>query len=161
MVRKSVMLAVADTSSRSLTKHIFRIYKPNTGLQSKVETLTSLREKGTKVQPEDAKHLWTDIHECAEKMCGHILWYGNCRRVNANYSCDIGLRKRIYHILSGSVLSVWSTLEKAVPHMHSKLQIVRLKTKDGLRVIGTLVPHSAVESLLSLLSQSSQSSPSS
>jgi hypothetical protein len=117
-------------------KHIFRIYKPNIGLQSKTEILSSLKEKGKKISIEEAEKIWCDIHETSEKACGHILWYGSCRKISSKLTCGAGLRQRHYHILSGSVLTIWSAIEKVVPHVQSRLQIVRLKTKDGLRVIG-------------------------
>ena len=151
MVRKGILLAVSDTSTRMFSKQIFRIYKPNIGLQTKTETLSSLKERGSKITIEEAEKLWTDIFESAEKTCGHALWYGNCRRISAKLTCDVGLRQRMYHILSGSVLTIWSTIEKAVPHVQSRLQIIRLKTKDGLRVIGTLIPPSHVDALLDVL----------
>lgn len=87
MIRKSIMLAVADTTSRSITKHIFRIYKPNTGLQSKTETLSSLRERGKKVTCEEAEKIWQEIHKAAENNCGHILWYVDIKfKKKAKYS---------------------------------------------------------------------------
>ncbi|XP_074602022.1 protein strawberry notch isoform X2 [Brevipalpus obovatus] len=152
MIRKSVFLAVADTSTRVFAKQVFRIYKPNIGLQSKTETLTSLKERGSKITMEEAAMPWKDIFEASEKICGHQLWYNRCSRISSKLTCDVGLRQRMYHILSGSVLTIWSTIEKAVPHVQSRLQIVRLKTQDGLRVIGTLIPSLYVDNLLDMLS---------
>ncbi|KAH9397418.1 Protein strawberry notch 2 [Tyrophagus putrescentiae] len=55
--------------------------------------------------------------------------------------CDAGLRRRTYCILSGSVLTVWPEVEKQIPSIQShKLQIVRLKTDDGKKYIGPMVP---------------------
>lgn len=51
--------------------------------------------------------------------------------------CDVGLRRRTYCILSGSVLTVWPQVEKQIPAIqNTKLQIVRLKTDDGKKYIG-------------------------
>lgn len=133
MKRNNVFLAVADTTNRNQVKHIFRIYKPNSGLQSKYETLSSLKEKGKKVLPDEVKDLWEDIFNTCKDRCAHQLWYGNCKRS----VCDIGFRNRIYCILSGAILTVWPELEKKVYYLQNhRLQIVRLKTDDGLRVIG-------------------------
>ncbi|KAI1293580.1 Protein strawberry notch -like protein 1 [Halotydeus destructor] len=153
--KTGVFLAVSDNSSKTFSKQVFRIYKPNTGMQSKSETMSSLKEKAKKVLPDEAEKHWKQIYEDAEKRCSHEIWLGRCSRKTANLLCDIGLRKRLYHILSGSVLSLWENFEKTLPsHMQSKLQIVRLKTKDGLRVIGTLVPEKALPSLIAHLEQS-------
>jgi hypothetical protein len=152
MTRKGIMLAVADTSTRSFSKHIFRIYKPNTGLQSKTETVSSLKDKARKLDMEKAKELWTELHTDAETKCAHVLWYGSCRRANSRVPCDIGTRRRTYHVLCGSVLTVWALVERAAPHV-ARLQIMRFKYKDGLRVIGTQIPPNSVEPLAALLAQ--------
>lgn len=137
MIRDGVFLAVSDTSLRE-SKVIFRIYKPNSGLQAKPETSSSLRGKGTLITTEEAEKLWTEIYDLSEIQCVHVLWRGNCRK--AKISCDIGLRKRDFSVLSGAVLTVWPEIEKSVPYLASKLQIVRLKIeKSDLRVIGKLL----------------------
>ena len=65
---------------------------------------------------------------------------GRCRRRIAGADCDIGRRQRTIHILSGSVLSVWSTLERTLQYKASssqqKLRIMRVKTDDGNTIIG-------------------------
>lgn len=53
--------------------------------------------------------------------------------------CSIGRRCRVYHVLSGSVLAVWRLVEKVLSVGTSslyKMQIVRLKTKDGGKLVG-------------------------
>ena len=47
--------------------------------------------------------------------------------------CENGLRSRHYYILSGSVLSVWTNVEQAVA---SRMQIIRLRTSDGKKIVG-------------------------
>lgn len=45
--------------------------------------------------------------------------------------CEVGLRRRSYNVLSGSVLSVWSRVESilATRSAHNtKMQVVRLRT---------------------------------
>lgn len=127
------MLAIPDTRNRNQMKHIFRLYKPNSGLQSKVETLSSLREKGKKAEPEEVKNAWNDIFTLSESKCSHVLFHGNCKRAK----CDVGIRRRSYCVLSGAVLTVWPELERAVPFLQThRLQIVRLKTDDGNKFIG-------------------------
>lgn len=54
--------------------------------------------------------------------------------------CEIGLRTRTYHVLSGSVLSVWSKVENVLTSLpggnSSKMQIIRLRTDDKRRIVG-------------------------
>lgn len=56
--------------------------------------------------------------------------------------CEVGLRCRTYYVLCGSVLSVWNELEEVltpVSGTNVKVQIVRLRTEDGQRIVGELV----------------------
>lgn len=56
----------------------------------------------------------------------------------------MGLRRRTYSVLSGSVLAVWSRVENILSryggHGNNKMQVIRLKTDDGKKVVGTLIP---------------------
>lgn len=57
--------------------------------------------------------------------------------------CEIGLRCRTYYVLCGSVLSVWNELEEVltpVSGTNVKVQIVRLRTEDGQRIVGERFP---------------------
>ena len=55
--------------------------------------------------------------------------------------CEAGLRRRTYHILSGSVLSVWTKVESVLSStpggIASRMQIIRLRTEDGKKIVGT------------------------
>ena len=54
-------------------------------------------------------------------------------------SCEVGRRRRTFHILSGSVLSVWSKVESVLAGQsgaNSKIQIVRCRKSDGSRIVG-------------------------
>lgn len=140
----NVFLAVADTSVKTFSKQVFRIYRPNTGLQSKTETATSLKESSAyrkATTPEEAESVWVKIFEESAKKCVHEIRSGKCSRRSTGLLCDVGLRQRVYHILSGSVLSLWEMIEKTLPASlaasASKLQMARLKTADGQRVIGS------------------------
>ena len=65
---------------------------------------------------------------------------GNCKKTISGLPCEIGLRTRQYHVLSGSVLSVWSRVEAVLASISSsnmsKMQIIRLRTDDGQRIVG-------------------------
>lgn len=54
--------------------------------------------------------------------------------------CEIGLRRRTYHVLCGLVLNVWARVEDVLasaPHSAAtKMQVVRLKTSDGIKLVG-------------------------
>jgi len=74
-----------------------------------------------------------DTAECLQlRMC--VGWchsrHGHCARGSR---CENGLRSRHYYILSGSVLSVWTNVERAVA---SRMQIIRLRTDDGKKIVG-------------------------
>ena len=140
----AVFLAVADSSVKTFSKQVFRIYRPNTGLQSKTETASSLKDTASckKVTGEEAESCWIRIYEESDKKCSHEIRSGKCGRRSTGLMCDVGLRQRVYHILSGSILSLWEMIEKTLPSQmaSSKLQMARMKTADGQRVIGTCVP---------------------
>jgi len=62
--------------------------------------------------------------------CDVSVRHGHCVR---GLRCENGLRSRHYYILSGSVLSVWTNVERAVA---SRMQIIRLRTDDGKKIVG-------------------------
>ncbi|GBP81492.1 Protein strawberry notch [Eumeta japonica] len=61
----------------------------------------------------------------------------------------VGLRRRTYHVLSGSVLAVWARVEHvlAARSALNKMQVVRIKTDDGLKIVGTVIPKNCVDPL--------------
>ncbi len=66
---------------------------------------------------------------------------GNCKNVTLGLDCEVGLRRRTYNVVAGSVLSVWSRVENvlALKSGHSsKMQVVRLKTAEGIKIVGKL-----------------------
>lgn len=66
---------------------------------------------------------------------------GNCKLVTVGQDCEVGLRRRTYNVLSGSVLSVWSRIENVLlarTGSHHKMQVVRLKTGEGIKIVGKL-----------------------
>lgn len=150
-----IFLAVSDSSSKTFSRQVFRIYKPNTGLQSKTETASNLKDQcNSKVTQEEAEALWKRLYHESDNKCTHEVRLGSCSRKNKGNPCDLGLRKRIYHILSGSVLTVWDTIENVLPaHLQSKIEMARLKKTDGSKIIGMLFSwrvklHQLVSSLI-------------
>lgn len=66
---------------------------------------------------------------------------GNCKKASVGLQCEVGLRCRTYYVLCGSVLSVWNEVELVltpVSGANVKVQIVRLRTEDGQRIVGKL-----------------------
>jgi len=66
---------------------------------------------------------------------------GNCKKASVGLQCEVGLRCRTYYVLCGSVLSVWNELEEVLTPVSGnnvKVQIVRLRTEDGQRIVGEL-----------------------
>lgn len=78
------------------------------------------------------------VNLCA---CVSCCRRGNCKKASVGLQCEVGLRCRAYYVLCGSVLSVWNELEEVltpVSGTNVKVQIVRLRTEDGQRIVGEL-----------------------
>lgn len=73
------------------------------------------------------------------------------------YYLQVGLRRRTYTVLSGSVLAVWSRIESTISaKSNAKMQVIRLKTTEGVKIVGTLIPKSCVELLVHDLSSDAE-----
>ncbi|XP_068937654.1 protein strawberry notch homolog 1 [Petaurus breviceps papuanus] len=141
-------------------KKLFLVYRPNTGKQLKLETLADLKKKYKKVASDDALAHWLDQYNSSADTCTHAYWRGNCKKASLGLVCEIGLRCRTYYVLCGSVLSVWTKVEgvlASVSGTNVKMQIVRLRTEDGQRIVGLIIPANCVSPLVNLLSTSDQS----
>uniref|UniRef100_A0AAX7UTI1 Protein strawberry notch homolog 1 n=1 Tax=Astatotilapia calliptera TaxID=8154 RepID=A0AAX7UTI1_ASTCA len=135
---KKTAILVKEVNTK---KRLFLVYRPNTGRQVKLETYADLKKKFKKVLSEDAKQHWTDQYKSSEKICSHAYWYVHFRFASVGLQCEVGLRCRRYYVLCGSVLSVWNELEEVltpVSGTNVKVQIVRLRTEDGQRIVGKL-----------------------
>ncbi|XP_067635991.1 protein strawberry notch [Eurosta solidaginis] len=129
---------------------MYQIYRPNTGLQVRHETLAELEKKYKKVASEEAEPHWIQQYDASVNTCSHAYWNGNCRNVNLGNECEVGLRQRLYYVLAGSVLSVWTRVEQvlAVRNANNKMQVIRMKTTEGEKIVGTLIPKSCHDLLL-------------
>lgn len=156
--RKTAILAVADTGRSKSTKggKLFRVYRPNTGLQAKQETLDELKSKYQKATKKEVEKHWKENYEAAAELCSHMYWYGQCRRKTMGVLCEVGLRQRQYFVLSGSVLSVWTKIESILSAHHgthnAKLQVIRLKVEDA-RIVGCIIPGNVVDVLKKVLAE--------
>lgn len=164
--KQTAILAVAVESSSAGKKKgskekdaLYAVYRPNTGLQLKQETLGELEKKYKKVSKDEAEPHWTQQYDSSEKTCSHAYWRGNCKNVALGMDCEIGLRRRTYNVLSGCVLSVWTKVEDLLNSRtghNSKMQVVRMRASDGLKIVGTLIPNSCVEDLVEALQEDSE-----
>ncbi|XP_069134859.1 protein strawberry notch homolog 1-like isoform X2 [Argopecten irradians] len=155
-MKKTAVLAVYYGLSKKKEK-MFNVYRPNTGRQVHTEALSNLKKKYKKVLPDAARPIWDDQYNLSATICSHAYWKGNCKKVSLNLPCEVGLRSRTFHVLSGSVLSVWSKVEGVLASMpggaNSKMQIIRLRTDSGQRIVGSLIPNNCVLPLCNILSQ--------
>ncbi|KMZ09560.1 protein strawberry notch isoform X1 [Drosophila simulans] len=143
--------------TRSKKEIMCQIYRPNTGLQVRHESLFELEKKYRKVASEEAEPHWTEQYDASVNTCSHAYWNGNCRNVSLGNDCEVGLRQRLYHVLAGSVLSVWGRVEHILnTRSNSKMQVIRMKTTEGEKIVGTLIPKSCFEPLVADLRSDSE-----
>lgn len=71
----------------------------------------------------------------------------------------MGLRRRTYYVLSGTVLSVWARVENiltaCVGHTN-KMQVIRLRTANGKKIVGTVIPKNCLHALVQSLSSDAE-----
>ncbi|XP_061589837.1 protein strawberry notch homolog 1 isoform X2 [Cololabis saira] len=154
---KKTAILVKEVNAK---KRLFLVHRPNTGRQVKLETYGDIKKKFKKVLSDDAKLHWNDQYKSSAKICSHAYWRGNCKKASVGLLCEVGLRCRTYYVLCGSVLSVWNELEEVltpVSGTNVKVQIVRLRTEDGQRIVGLIIPANCVSPLMNKLSTSDQS----
>ncbi|XP_067862331.1 protein strawberry notch homolog 1 isoform X3 [Heptranchias perlo] len=154
---KKTAILVKEVNSK---KRLFMMYRPNTGKQLKLENYIDLKKKYKKVASGEAESHWVEQYKSSADTCTHAYWRGNCKKVSLGMVCEVGLRCRTYHVLCGSVLSVWTKVEgvlASVSGTNVKMQIVRLKTEDAQRIVGLIIPQNCVSPLMNILSTSDQS----
>ncbi|XP_063979125.1 protein strawberry notch isoform X2 [Diachasmimorpha longicaudata] len=161
--KQTAILAVAVENGKKKGEgkkdQLYMVYRPNTGLQLRQETLGELEKKYKKVSSDEAEPHWTQQFEASVDTCSHAYWRGNCKNVTLGMDCEVGLRRRSYNVLAGSVLSVWSRVESILAARsghNSKMQVIRLRTDDGLKVVGTLIPKACMEALRQALSSDAE-----
>ncbi|XP_014244664.1 protein strawberry notch-like [Cimex lectularius] len=125
------------------------IHRPNVGLQLKRENLKFILKKFKKIGLEEAEHHWKSHYSASSSICSHSYWTGICKKSCFEGECDVGLRHRTYNILSGSVLSLWNSIENIVSTSSgsARLQVVRVKTSEGDKIVGTLIPSNSFQKL--------------
>ncbi|XP_034667121.1 protein strawberry notch homolog 1 [Drosophila subobscura] len=129
-----------------------QLYRPNTGPQVKIENLASISLRYVLVSPEEAQEYWQHQYDICLDKCSHVFWSRLCPNPN---SCEVGLRVRTYHVLSGLMLPIWGRIEKIIERNGRKIQIIRVKTDVNKKIVGTLVPSSVYNELVEDLSADS------
>ena len=108
-----------------------------------------------------AEPLWKSHYEMSATQCSHKYWSGGCQKSAKGLLCEIGLRTRTYHVLSGSVMSVWGTVESVINSsgLQKTMQLIRLKTEDQKRIVGCLIPNNVVGNIATHLSRLQNGEP--
>ncbi|CAF3395006.1 unnamed protein product [Rotaria sp. Silwood1] len=162
------ILALSTTANVNLgsirkSEQLFRIYRPNTGLQQRYETLESLRKKYEKVLSTQVQAYWDELYNKTATSCIHVIRQGHCPISSSNpqQTCEVGLRSRRFFVLSGSVLALWSPMERILPE--GKIQMIRIKTTPPnnnqsipLKIVGCIIPKRCLQDLVHLLEESSK-----
>uniref|UniRef100_H2YSL1 Protein strawberry notch homolog 1 n=1 Tax=Ciona savignyi TaxID=51511 RepID=H2YSL1_CIOSA len=150
--KNMAILIIEYTSQRHRGPSTYIVYRPNTGKQLRRETLDELKKKYKRVESDEAEQWWCKHYDASFDQCSHRFWQGAC--VRGNNGCHIGRRRRMYHVLAGSVLAVWRTVEEVLSlegGSKYKMQIVRLKTQEEKRLVGLLIPSICTTSLINAL----------
>ncbi|KAH8266648.1 hypothetical protein KR018_005640 [Drosophila ironensis] len=158
--KKNAAILCIETTTKSRdkpdtavpSKISLQIYRPNTGPQVRQESLSSILMRYVKVPADVARVYWTTQYEVCLTKCSHFYWTGLCP-----YSgiCEVGLRLRTYHVLSGLMLPIWDRIELIIEREGQKIQIIRVKTDVNKKIVGTVVPHSVYDALVENLSTDS------
>merc|ERR1712241_55422 len=167
--KKTAILAVMDEQGKRNKKlkeggKQYFVYRPNTGQQVRQETLVELKKKYKKVEAEECEDHWNKQFDSSAKTCSHAFWKGNCRSRTMGIECEVGLRKKAYNVLTGSVLSVWTPVESVLTNdgqkkgQHAKMQVVRMRLDEKRRIVGTLIPATAMDQLVKTLGQGAEES---
>ncbi|XP_059611939.1 protein strawberry notch isoform X2 [Phlebotomus argentipes] len=153
----AVLVCLVEESMKKKDKEkkkkdmLCQIYRPNTGLQIRQESLAEIEKKYKKVSSDEAEQHWVQQYDASVNTCSHAYWRGNCRNVSMGQDCEVGLRRRTYTVLAGSVLTVWSRVENVLAARSgtaNKMQVIRMKTKEGQKIVGTLIPKNCVDLLV-------------
>lgn len=130
---------------------LFQTFQPNTGAQSRFQPLDEVLRKGTKTtNMGKIQELWTHHYAHSAEKCGHIFWRGRCMNKMVGLDCDVGMRRRKYTVLSGSIFAVWNRIEHILrgQEIYQAPKVIRLKTTDGSKIVGILVPDECVDDII-------------
>lgn len=69
-----------------------QVYRPNTGLQVRTETLAEIEKKYKKVSSEVAERHWQQQYDSSALTCSHAYWRGNCRNMAMGQECEVRMK---------------------------------------------------------------------
>ncbi|AQK46024.1 RING/FYVE/PHD zinc finger superfamily protein [Zea mays] len=130
------------------TEGMYKIIRPAIGEALREMPSSELKSKYRKVSSIDkVSKGWQEEYDASSKQCMH----GSKCKIGSY--CTVGRRLQELNILGGLILPVWGTIEKALAKqerlIHKRIRVVRLvTTNDSQRIVGLLIPNSAVESVL-------------
>ncbi|ALC44054.1 sno [Drosophila busckii] len=140
----------ADTEASKLS---LKIYRPNTGPQVRPESLSAINQRFVKASLDAVQHYWDLQYSQCVNSCSHIYWN---RRCPFGTKCGVGLRVRQYHVLSGLMLPIWDRIALIIEKDGRKIQMIRAKTVDNKKIVGTVVPDGIYQQLVADLSSDSR-----
>nr|CAB3488213.1 unnamed protein product [Digitaria exilis] len=150
MGRRHFILAFEGSS-----EGMYKIIRPAIGDALREMPSTELKSKYRKVSSIDKVGKgWQEEYDASSKQClftSFQCMHGSKCKIGSY--CTVGRRLQEVNILGGLILPVWGTIEKAlakqVRQVHKRIRVVRLvTTNDAQRIVGLLIPNSAVESVL-------------
>ena len=89
----SVLLGTALKKAKAEKKkdQMYHIYRPNTGLQVRLESLADLEKKYKKVDSSEADKHWIKQYDASVNTCSHAYWGGSCRHATVGFECEVRL----------------------------------------------------------------------
>ncbi|PAV91926.1 hypothetical protein WR25_06227 isoform A [Diploscapter pachys] len=138
-------------------ERLYAVTRPSTGRSPKLISLNELLKKHKKITPDEAKDIWTAQYEGSGQSCQHQYVFNKCKTATKGGFCEVGRRTRIYFVLSGSVLSVWPVVEAVLNGNDvkaSRMQVIRVRTEDDLKIVGLLILPQYVRTLVAELEKS-------
>lgn len=70
---------------------MLQIYRPNTGLQVRHESLADIQKKYKKVTSDDAMGHWIEQYDASVNTCSHAYWRGSCRNLMTGNECEVNI----------------------------------------------------------------------
>jgi len=149
-----LVIAIPDAGNYRLWKYL--VYRPNTGKVFTTMSYENLREKYKKVNQEVARQPWNEQYELSMTLCFHAYRSKDhtCKIIRDGGECEEGRRRRNYHVVSGSLLSVWPQIEEALGSClvksARKIQMIRIHN-DEERIIGINIPNQVAGQMIDCL----------
>lgn len=73
----------------------FYLFRPNTGLQLRNESLAEIEKKYKKASSTEAEQPWCSQYDASVTTCSHAYWRANCRNVAMGQECEVSIMYRL------------------------------------------------------------------